>query len=204
MRKPKNKNILSKDAVRNIMAVDDDDDILITIKTGLEEQGFKVHTFNTGESALEAFEHHPPDYYDLVLTDISMPNMNGFTLYLSLKEKRPSLKIAFMTASVDIPMEAVASSIEPDYIIQKPFQLTDLATRIKYILQKTASSPMLFLQERASPVQVLSISIMPSSLFSEISLLSIGLSISLDSFLPIGISPSNIITTFYILVVMML
>ena len=137
MHKVKNKNTLSKDAVCNIMVVDDDDDILFTIKIGLEEKGFKIHTFNTGQSALEAFEHHPPDYYDLVLTDISMPNMNGFALYLCLKEKKPSLKIAFMTASFDIPIEesrAVVPSIEPNDIIQKPFSITDLATRIMYIL----------------------------------------------------------------------
>jgi DNA-binding response OmpR family regulator len=118
------------------MFVDDDDDILITIKIGLEEKGFKIHSFRTAESALEAFEHHPPDYYDLVLTDIYMPNMNGFALYLCLKEKKPSLKIAFMTA-FNIPMEefrAVVPSIEPSDIIQKPFSITDLATRIMYIL----------------------------------------------------------------------
>ena len=66
-----------------------------------------------------------------------MPNMNGFALFLCLKEKQPSLKVAFMTASFDIPMEefrGVVPSIEPDYIIQKPFSITDLATRIMYIL----------------------------------------------------------------------
>src|SRR5918912_1405738 len=131
MHKVKNKSILSKDAVCNIMVVDDDDDILITIKIGLEEKSFKVHTFNTAESALEAFEHHPPDYYDLVLTDIYMPNMNGFALYLCLKEKKPSLKIVFMTA-FEIPMDefrAVVPSVEPNDIIKKPFSITDLATR---------------------------------------------------------------------------
>jgi DNA-binding response OmpR family regulator len=136
MRRAKNKNILSKDAVCNIMVVDDEDDILITIKTGLEEKGFKIHTFRTAESALESFEHHPLDYYDLVLTDIYMPNMNGFALYLCLKEKQPSLKIAFMTA-FNIPIEefrAVVPSIELNDIIQKPFSITDLATRIMYIL----------------------------------------------------------------------
>ena len=80
-------NILSKDSLSNIMVVDDDDDILLTMKIGLEEKGFKIHSFNTGKSALEAFEHHPPNYYDFVLTDIYMPKMNGFALYLCLKEK---------------------------------------------------------------------------------------------------------------------
>ena len=118
------------------MLVDDDDDILLTIKTGLEEKGFKIHSFNTVESALEAFKHHAPDYYDLVLTDIYMPNMNGFALYLCLKEKNPSLKVAFMTA-FDIPLEefrAILPSVELSDMIKKPFSISDLATRIRYIL----------------------------------------------------------------------
>jgi DNA-binding response OmpR family regulator len=130
------KNILSQDAVCNIMVVDNDDDILLAIKNGLEEKGFKIHTFKTVESALDAFENHPRDYYDLVLTDIYMPNMNGFALYLCLKEKNPSLKIVFMTA-FDIAIEefkAVVPSVELNDVIKKPFSISDLATRIRYIL----------------------------------------------------------------------
>jgi DNA-binding response OmpR family regulator len=136
MHQAKYKNILSKEGVCNIMVVDDDDDVLLSIKIGLEEKGFKVHSFNTGKSAFEAFEHHPLDYYDLVLTDINMPDMNGFALYLCLKEKKPSLKIVFMTA-FDIPMEefrAVVPSVELNDIVKKPISISDLATRIRYVL----------------------------------------------------------------------
>jgi DNA-binding response OmpR family regulator len=136
MHKAKYKNMFYKDGVCNIMIVDDDEDILLTMKIGLEEKGFKIHSFNTAESALEAFKQHPHDCYDLVLTDIYMPNMNGFALYLCLKEKNPSLKIVFMTA-FDIPIEefrAVVPSVELDDIIKKPFSISDLATRIRYIL----------------------------------------------------------------------
>jgi DNA-binding response OmpR family regulator len=118
------------------MVVDDDDDILLTMKIGLEQEGFKVDIFKTGKSALDAFENHPRDYYDLVLTDIYMPNMNGFALYLCLKEKNPSLKIVFMTA-FDIAIEefkAVVPSVELNDVIKKPFSISDLATRIRYIL----------------------------------------------------------------------
>jgi DNA-binding response OmpR family regulator len=136
MHKAKYTNMFYKDGICNIMVVDDDEDILLTIKAGLEEKGFKIHSFNTAESALEAFEQHPRDYYDLVLTDIYMPNMNGFALYLCLKEKNSSLKIVFMTA-FDIPIEefrAVVPSVELNDIIKKPFSISDLATRIRYIL----------------------------------------------------------------------
>ena len=83
----------SRNSTPRIMVVDDTEDILIVIKHGLEEKNFKVDTFNSIESALEAFERHAPDYYNLVLTDIRLPKMNGFALYLYLKEKNPSMKI---------------------------------------------------------------------------------------------------------------
>jgi two-component system response regulator ChvI len=129
-------NIQSKDRASNIMIVDDDLDILNTIKIGLEQKGFKIHTFSCGKSALDAFEDHATNYYDLVLTDIRMPNMNGFAVYLYLKEKNPSLKIAFMTA-FDMRIEefrAVIPSVEINDLIKKPFTIGDLATRIKHIL----------------------------------------------------------------------
>ena len=129
-------NIQSKDHASNIMIIDDDLDILLTIKIGLEQKGFKIHTFNCGKSALDAFEDHAPTYYDLVLTDIRMPTMNGFALYLYLKEKNPSLKIAFMTA-FDMPIEefrAVIPSVEINDVIKKPFTIGELAIWIEHIL----------------------------------------------------------------------
>ncbi len=82
-----------------IMFVDDEKDILSTVKRGLESNNaFTVETFSSGESALQAFESHPENYYDLVITDIRMPKMNGFELYRRIKEKNQSMKIAFITA----------------------------------------------------------------------------------------------------------
>ena len=130
-------NIQSKDHASNIMIIDDDLDILLTIKIGLEQKGFKVHTFSCGKSALEAFEDHAPNYYDLVLTDIRMPDMNGFAVYLYLKEKNPSMKILFMTA-FEIQLEEfrdIVPGVEIDDIIKKPFIVDDLVMQIKHNLE---------------------------------------------------------------------
>jgi len=119
------------------MVVDDTEDILIAIKYGLEEKNFKVDAFNSVESALEAFDRHAPDYYDLVLTDIRMPKMNGFALYLYLKEKNPSVKILFMTA-FEIQLKEfidVVPGVEIDDIIKKPFIVDDLVMQIKHNLE---------------------------------------------------------------------
>ena len=119
------------------MVVDDAEDILVMIKIGLEEKNFNVDTFSSAKSAVEAFECNAPDYYKLVLSDIRMPNMNGFALYLYLKEKNPSMKIAFMTA-FDIQLEEfrdIIPAIEINDIIKKPFDIDDLATQIRHNLE---------------------------------------------------------------------
>ena len=126
-----------RNSTPHIMVVDDTEDILTAIKNGLEKRDFKVDTFNRAESALEAFERHPPDYYDLVLTDIRLPKMNGFALYLYLKEKNPSMKILFMTA-FEIQLEEfrdIVPGLEIDDIIKKPFIVDDLVMQIKHNLE---------------------------------------------------------------------
>jgi DNA-binding response OmpR family regulator len=112
-------------------------DILTAIKFGLEGRNFRVDTFSTAEAALESFGLHAPDYYKLVLTDIRMPKMNGFALYLYLREKNPSMKIIFMTA-YDIQLdelEDIVPAVEIDEIIKKPFKMDDLVIQIKYNLK---------------------------------------------------------------------
>jgi DNA-binding response OmpR family regulator len=64
-----------------ILVVDDEPDITLTLKAGLEVVGlFAVDMFNDPESALKSFK---PDFYALVLIDIMMPKMDGFQLYES-------------------------------------------------------------------------------------------------------------------------
>ena len=68
------------------MLVDDDKDILFTFKSILETEGYNVQAFADPNEALIHFIQMEPFYYNLVLTDILMPNFNGFQLYQKLKE----------------------------------------------------------------------------------------------------------------------
>ena len=82
-----------------IMVVDDERDILSIVKRGLESKNrFQVEIFIDAESALESLKEKSDDYYDLVLTDIRMPKINGFELYRRIKESNPHMKIVFITA----------------------------------------------------------------------------------------------------------
>jgi DNA-binding response OmpR family regulator len=120
-----------------IMIVDDEKDILAILKSGLQATGgFAVETFNDGEAALQTFVDHAPDYYDLVLTDIRMPKMNGFELYRKIREKNGSIPIAFITA-FEINEEEFAKlmpSIKVRDFIKKPIKIPDLVERLNAIL----------------------------------------------------------------------
>jgi len=124
-----------------VMVVDDERDILRIIKRDLEANNntFTVDIFSSSEQALQAFEGHPSDYYDLILTDIRMPRMNGFELYRRIKEKNPAMKIAFITA-FEINKEEfnkVLPSIDVKDFIIKPISMSDLIIKLKTIVTKS-------------------------------------------------------------------
>ena len=99
-----------------IMIVDDESDILSVIKRGIESKNdFIVDTFSKADEAIENFQNHPPNYYDLVITDIRMPKVNGFELYRRIKETNPNMKIAFITA-FEINKEEFSKDLSNAYL----------------------------------------------------------------------------------------
>jgi len=128
------------------MFVDNEKDILRVIKRGLESYEsndstniFKVDAYQDSELALQSFQNHPDNYYDLVLTDLKMPKINGFELYMRMKEKNPRMKFAFMTAYDNIDKEKFAnysSAIDPNSFISKPVTASKLKSKLMYIIYK--------------------------------------------------------------------
>jgi len=122
----------------NIIMVDDEPDVNITIKTALEDNGdFQVDTFNNAESALFAFK---PGYYDLAILDVKMPGMNGFQLCRRLWEIDKKLKICFLTATEltyfqDID-SVVINDLKTNCFVTKPVNTTDLIARLNIILSQ--------------------------------------------------------------------
>lgn len=128
------------------MFVDNEKDILRVIKRGLESyesndstNKFKVDAYQDSELALQSFQNHPDNYYDLVLTDLKMPKINGFELYMRMKEKNPRMKFAFMTAYDNIDKEKFANystAIDPSSFISKPVTASKLKSKLMYIIYK--------------------------------------------------------------------
>ena len=131
--------------VFRMMFVDNEKDILRVIKRGLESyesnditNKFKVDAYQDSELALQSFQNHPDNYYDLVLTDLKMPKINGFELYMRIKEKNPQMKFAFMSAYDNIDKEKFANSsvIDPNTFISKPITASKLKSKLIYIIYK--------------------------------------------------------------------
>ncbi|HEY6589242.1 MAG TPA: response regulator [Nitrososphaeraceae archaeon] len=120
-----------------IMVVDDERDILSIVKRGLESKNrFQVDIFIDAESALTSLKENSNDYYDLVLTDIRMPKINGFELYRRIKESNPSMKIVFITA-FEINKEEfskVIPSLDVIDFISKPVSMSTLISKLNSIL----------------------------------------------------------------------
>jgi DNA-binding NtrC family response regulator len=114
-----------------IVVVDDEPDITLTLKAGLELVGlFTVDMFNDPESALKRFK---PDFYALVLIDIMMPKMDGFQLYESLKKIDPDVKVCFLTASemyYGEMRELDHCALNKDVFLQKPISTDDLIKEV--------------------------------------------------------------------------
>jgi DNA-binding response OmpR family regulator len=128
----------SRTRTSNIIMVDNEPDVNITIKTALEENGdFKVDIFNDAESALFAFK---PGHYDLAILDIRMPGTNGFQLCKKLREIDQNLKICFLTAAELAHLNEIDSDVindlRTDCFITKPVNTTDLIDRLKVILSQ--------------------------------------------------------------------
>jgi DNA-binding response OmpR family regulator len=124
---------------KNIMIVDDEPDITFTLKDILEDNGFKVDSFNDPILALNSYKSN---FYGLVILDIRMPKINGFQLYVKVREKDPKAKICFLTASELFYEEyrkirfEWEKKIGEEYFIQKPIKIKDLVRRITAIMNE--------------------------------------------------------------------
>ena len=114
-----------------VLIVDDEPDITLVMKLGLEREGFEVQTFNDPMKALKGFES---GMYDLVILDINMPDVDGLTLWYKLKDIDKKIKGIFLT-SLDFVDDRRSRekflSFDRKILVKKPIQLWALVRLIK-------------------------------------------------------------------------
>ena len=77
---------------KKVLVVDDEIDITLLIKEGLELKGFQIESYNDPQVALQEFK---PGFYDLMLVDIRMPKLNGFEFYHEVRKSDIRVKVCF-------------------------------------------------------------------------------------------------------------
>jgi two-component system, OmpR family, response regulator ChvI len=119
---------------KRILLVDDEPDVTVTFKMGLESKGYKVDAFNDPGEALASFKM---GVYNLLLLDIKMPKMNGFQLYEELEKMDRKVKVCFITAFEVYyrSLRELFPQIEIDCFIKKPIETEELVKRIQAELQ---------------------------------------------------------------------
>jgi CheY-like chemotaxis protein len=122
---------------KKILLVDDEPDVTFTIKNILEDNRFQVVSFN---DPILALNNYKVNFYDLIILDIKMPKMDGFELYIKIREQDPKAKICFLTAITTFNEDfrktrlALGKTINEDYFIQKPIKTEDLVKKLTSIM----------------------------------------------------------------------
>jgi CheY-like chemotaxis protein len=123
---------------KKILVIDDEPDVTYTIKNILEDNGFAV--VDTFTDSLLALDNYKANFYDLVVLDILMPKMDGFELYIKIREKDPKVKICFLTALTTFNEDFrktrmnLSNTINEDYFIQKPIITENLVKKLTSIM----------------------------------------------------------------------
>jgi len=119
----------------SVLVVDDDIRMLRMMKRMLELEGFQVLVANSGEASLKSFEKETPD---LVLLDIMMPDMDGYTTCKRIREFS-QVPIIMVTARGDDKEKVEGLDIGADDYVTKPFSASELAARVRAVLRRAGT-----------------------------------------------------------------
>src|SRR5580698_9832259 len=122
--------------IKNVLLVDDDEDLANTLKLLLESHNFIVTTSSNGADALRevmAFD------FDVIICDMLMPKMAGDMFYLAVTKTKPNLasRFLFITGHADNPkVDSFLKSIDAN-VMFKPVLTEELVRMISFVLQRT-------------------------------------------------------------------
>jgi two-component system, cell cycle response regulator CpdR len=114
-----------------ILLAEDDEDLRKFLVKALEKAGHVVTHFGEGQSAFEQVQR---ETYDLLLTDIVMPEMDGIELARRAAEIDPKLKIMFITGFAAVALNPDSKAPKEAKVLSKPFHLRDLVDEVNRLM----------------------------------------------------------------------
>jgi len=122
--------------MKSLLLVEDDERISLPLVRMLQAEGFRVHHVEGGEEALVAVNDNAPD---LVLLDLSLPDIDGLDVCRRLRATHPILPIVMLTARNEEVDVVVGLDAGADDYITKPFRVAELTARIRSRLRISTS-----------------------------------------------------------------
>ena len=114
-----------------ILLAEDDGDMRRFLERALANAGYEVVAFDNGRSAYQRLREEP---FELLLTDIVMPEMDGIELARKATELDPDLKVMFITGFAAVALNS-ENKLKDAKILSKPFHLRDLVNEVERLLK---------------------------------------------------------------------
>lgn len=114
-----------------ILLAEDDDSLRSFLTAALKRAGHEVSAFEDGDQALSALER---EVFDLLLTDIQMPGIDGIELARRGAELDPAMKIVFITGFAAVALSNKSNTPAGAKILSKPFHLRELVDEVERVM----------------------------------------------------------------------
>ncbi len=115
-----------------ILLAEDDNDMRRFLVKALENAGYQVAPYDNGLSAYNRLQEEP---FELLLTDIVMPEMDGIELARRATELDPDIKVMFITGFAAVALNPDSQAPKDAKVLSKPFHLRDLVSEVQKLLQ---------------------------------------------------------------------
>ena len=136
---------MSKPTQAQLVVVDDEPSIRDLLVASLHFAGFAVETAASGSEAIQVIERIQPD---LIVLDVMLPDIDGFTVTSRIRQEGIDAPVLFLTARDDTQDKVMGLTVGGDDYVTKPFSLEEVVARIKAILRRTREH-----QEDLSPTE---------------------------------------------------
>ncbi|HEY3718807.1 MAG TPA: response regulator [Roseiarcus sp.] len=120
------------ESITRILLAEDDNDMRRFLVKALQNAGFSVASFDNGLSAYNRLREEP---FELLLTDIVMPEMDGIELARRATELDPEIKVMFITGFAAVALNPDNHAPKDARVLSKPFHLRDLVNEVQRLLK---------------------------------------------------------------------
>jgi len=129
-----------------ILIVEDERKTAAYLQKGLSESGFVVDHASNGEEGLYLATHHQ---YDLVILDVMLPKLDGWTVIVEIRKQYPDMRVLFLTARDNVEDKVKGLELGADDYLVKPFAFSELLARVRTLLRRgtTQSSDSLSISD---------------------------------------------------------